>query len=155
MAANPSDFLMVREEVFWTLLALIFLLGALLLVSVLVMWNRVGRIRADIVATLLQFQTLLMKSQGVNLAETLESVRAEMKHMDDRLSELEQERLKGRRELMDTNERVLTAMQKLRDDFRLQRDDIVATVSAEVQAGNEAHIRRVTRDEFYKLKKDG
>jgi hypothetical protein len=135
------------------LLAILWLLGAGLLVLVVVVsWFRIGRLRD----TLDEIRKLLIEAQGVNLLHEVKQLRVDvegqMKDFARRLEPLEQERVAARAEFIDTNRRVLAAMDALRLEWQQQRESTVTAVAAEARALFAADVRHLVRDEFYKVR---
>jgi hypothetical protein len=133
----------------------------LTLVSVLLLWSRIGKVRdtlgfhlGTIRGMVDDINKLLSNTKGVALATEIRELREELSRMNDRLIPLEQERNLGRREMMDTNQKVLEAMNALREEWHLQQGELANRVVAEVMKQSEAQIRHITRDEVYRLRSE-
>lgn len=119
----------------------------LLLISVLVLWSRIGSLRES----LGKIQTLLLQSQGVVLANEVTALRRGHEELHSRIRSIEDHHSANRRELIDTNAKVLAAMNALREDWQAQQAEMANRVVAEVLRQVDMQARRVARDEYHKL----
>jgi polyhydroxyalkanoate synthesis regulator phasin len=132
---------------------------ALTLIAVLMLWWRIGKVRDTIsfhLATIRgmvdDVNKLLASTQGVALSTEIHELRGEIRSLHSRLLPLEQERSHFRRETIETNQKVLDAMNALREEWQLQHGELANRVVAEVMKQSEAQIRRIARDEVYRLR---
>ena len=146
----------MTPEIFAVILRLfvLWLLGAgLLLVVVIVLWNRIGKLRD----TLDSIRSLLLEAQGVNLLGEIQHLRADLRRdieeTERRLKPLEEAYVSERAEFLSTNQRVLRAMDALRMEWQQQREALITSVTAEARAVHDIDVRRIVRDEFFKLQK--
>jgi hypothetical protein len=133
------------------LLLVLWILGAALTVmSVLFSWHRVSKLHDQIV----EVRHLVKGAQGASLLAELRKLQGEVKSenslTDERLKRVENYQSDERKDFVETNRRLLAAMDSLHTEWQQQRDSLAQKIAIEARALFAADVRHLVREEYHK-----